>query len=176
VKIDDNDTMIFRNPAKDMLTLSFSPAREDKIPVSLKHQSAAEIAELERQVKAMAPALKKEAEAQKAKEAAEFAEAHQPLPKVAVTLPRDLEGLEQTKDDIKFTVAHGKARAVVEAMRKQFQESGWKEDMASLQAMAGALSFSKEKQILSIHYTDTGVMPTEITLSVMGAELEASSP
>jgi hypothetical protein len=38
--------------------------------------------------------------------------------------------------------------------------------------MAGALSFSKENQSLSISYTDTGVMPAEISLSAMGAELE----
>lgn len=38
--------------------------------------------------------------------------------------------------------------------------------------MAGALSFSKEKQSVTISYTDTGVMPAEISVSVMGAELE----
>ena len=38
--------------------------------------------------------------------------------------------------------------------------------------VAGALSLSKENQHFTIHYTDTGVMPAEINLSVMGGELE----
>ena len=50
VQVDDNDEMIFRNPAKDMLTLSMPPRPSGKIPVSLQHQSAAEIAELDRQI------------------------------------------------------------------------------------------------------------------------------
>ena len=175
VKIDDNDTMIFRNPAKDMLTLSMPPASDGKIRVSLQHQSAAEIAELERQIKAMAPALRKEAQAREAKEAAEFAEAHKPFPKVAVTLPDGITDVEQTKDEIKFKVGNGKAKAVAEAWRKEFRESGWKENAAVVAAMAGSIAFTKEKQSLTISYTDTGMMPAEIRLSAMGAELESST-
>jgi hypothetical protein len=175
VKIDDNDTMIFRSPAKDMLTLSMPPASDGKMRVSLQHQSAAEIAELDRQIKAMAPALKKEAQAREAREAAEFAEAHKPFPKVAVTLPGGVTDLEQTKDEIKFKVGNGKAKAVAEAWRKQFRESGWKENAAVVEAMAGSIALSKEKQSLTISYTDTGMMPAEIHLSAMGAELESST-
>src|ERR1017187_2553889 len=111
-------------------------------------------------------------EAKKAEEAAQVAEANKPLPKLAVTLPADAKGVEQAKDEIKFTVGNGKAKAVVETLRGQFREAGWKEDLATLNAMAGALSFSKEKQSLTISYTDTGMMPAEISLSAMGAELE----
>ena len=175
VKIDDNDTMIFRSPAKDMLTLSMPPASDGKIRVSLQHQSAAEIAELDRQIKAMAPALRKEAQAREAKEAAEFAEAHKPFPKVAVTLPDGITDVEQTKDEIKFKVGNGKAKAVAEAWRKEFRESGWKENAAVVAAMAGSIAFTKEKQSLTISYTDTGMMPAEIRLSAMGAELESST-
>lgn len=175
VKIDDNDVMIFRNAAHDMLTLSLSPARHGKIPVSLKHQSAAEIAELERLIKAEAPALRAKAEAEKAEETKRLAEANKPLSKVAVTLPADARSVEQKADEIKFTVGHGKAKAIAEAWRKQFREAGWKEDLATLNAVAGALSFSKENQHLTISYTDTGVMPTEVTLSAMGVELEQST-
>jgi hypothetical protein len=175
VKIDDNDTMIFRNPAKDMLTLSMPPASDGKIRVALQHQSAAEIAELDRQIKAMAPTLRKEAQAREAREAAEFIEAHKPSPKVAVTLPGGITDVEQTKDEIKFKVGNGKARAVAEAWRKQFRESGWKEDVAVVHAMAGSIALSKEKGSLTISYTDTGMKPAEISLSVMGAELEPST-
>lgn len=52
VDVDDRPTMIFRNPTKDMLTLSFDSEREGRLPVSLQFQSAAEIADLEQRMKA----------------------------------------------------------------------------------------------------------------------------
>jgi hypothetical protein len=119
--------------------------------------------------------LRKKAQEREAKEAAEFAEAHKPLPKVAVLLPADITGLDQTKDEIKFKVGSGKAKAIAQTWRQQFHDTGWKEDVATLDGMAGAISLSKEKQSLTINYTDTGMTPAEITISAMGAELEASS-
>jgi len=50
VDIDEHPTMIFRNPGKDMLTLSFSTERDGRTPVSLQFQTAAEIAELDRRL------------------------------------------------------------------------------------------------------------------------------
>jgi hypothetical protein len=58
VTIDDKEEMIFRNPAKDMLTLAMPPARGGKQSVSLQHQSAAEIAELDREMKEHLPEIK----------------------------------------------------------------------------------------------------------------------
>ena len=172
VEIDDDNEMIFRNPANEMLTLAM-PARGggDKYRVSVRYQSAAELAELDRQIKEQAPALKAAAEAREKQESARVTAANT-LPKVGVTLPPGAEGVETTKSEIKFTVAHGKAKAAAETFRKQFRDAGWKEDLATLDAMAGALSFSREKGSLTISYTDIGVMPTEITVSAMGAELE----
>lgn len=172
VDISDRPTMIFRNPTKDMLTLSFSSASGGKLPVSLQFQSAAEIAELDRQLKEQAPKIRAAAQARQAEEDARTAEANKPLPKLGVALPADAKGVEQTKDEIKFTVANGKAKAAAEALRKQFRDAGWKEDLATLDPMAGALSFSKEKQSITVSYTDTGVTPAEISVSAMGAELE----
>jgi hypothetical protein len=176
VDIDDKPTMIFRNPSKDLLTLSFSSAREGKIPVSLQHQSAAEIAELERRIKEKMPQIKAEMQRRDAAESAAFAEAHKPLPKVAVTLPGDASEVEQTAGSIKFTVGKGKARGIAEGWQKQFQAAGWKEEVATLNGMAGAVSLSKDKMSLNIHYTDTGFTPAEVNISAMGAELESSNP
>lgn len=50
VDINERPTMIFRNPGKDMLTLSFSAEHGGRTPVSLQFQTAAEIAELERRL------------------------------------------------------------------------------------------------------------------------------
>jgi len=41
--------------------------------------------------------------------------------------------------------------------------------------MAGTLLFSKENgQSVNVTYSDTGFMPTEVSLSAMRAELEAA--
>ena len=172
VPVDNLPTMIFRNPGKDMLTLKMSGASRGRLHVSVRFQSAAEIAELERKIKELAPALRAAAEEKKAKEAARLAEANKPPPKVVVTLPPGAKAAEQTKDSIKFTTEKGKAKEAAEALRAQFREAGWKEDVASLTPMTGALSFSKEKQSLTLTYTDTGMSPPELNLSAMGAELE----
>jgi len=172
VAVDETPTMIFRNPAKDMLTLSMAAPYGGKLPVSVRFQSAAEIAELDRKIKEQAPKLRAAAEKKAAEEAALLAENNK-VPKVAVTLPADAKDVKQTKDEIKFTVGKGKAKAAVESLRTQFREAGWKENFASLVGRSGAASFSKEDgQSVTITYTDTGIMPSEISLSAMRAELE----
>ena len=177
VDVDEKPTMIFRNPAKEMLTLSITGVLGGKLLVSVRFQSAAEIAELDRRIKEEAPKLRAAAEAKaakEAKEAAELAERNK-VPKVAVTLPADAKDVKQTNDEIKFTLGKGKAKAAVESLRTQFRDAGWKEDVASLERMAGTLLFSKEDgQSVNITYTDTGFMPTEVSVSAMRAELEAA--
>lgn len=174
VAVDEKPTMIFRNPAKDMLTLAAPGALRGKLLFSVCFQSAAEIAERDRRIKEEAPKLRAAAEAKAAKEAAELAERNK-VPKVAVVLPSDAKDVKQTKDQIKFSVGKGKAKGAVESFRTQFREAGWKENFASMAAMAGTLQFSKEDQSVTITYSDTntGFLPTEVTLSAMRAELEA---
>jgi hypothetical protein len=177
IDVDEKPTMIFRNPAKDMITLSMPYAYGDKLGVSVRFQSAAEIAELDRKIKELAPKLRAEAEAKaakEAKEAAELAEKNK-LPKVPVALPADAKDVKQTSDSIKFTVGKGKAKAAVESLRKQFRDAGWKEDVASVTGMSGVVSVSKEGgPSVTITYTDTGFLPTELSVSAFRAELEAA--
>jgi hypothetical protein len=177
VDVDEKPTMIFRNPAKGMLTLAATGMLRDKLLFSVRFQSAAEIAELDRRIKEEAPKLRAAAEAKaakEAKEAAELAERNK-VPKVAVTLPADAKVVKQTKDEIKFTVGKGKAKAAVESLRTQFREAGWKENVASVTGMSGVVSVSKEDgPSATITYTDTGFLPTELSISAMRAELEAA--
>src|SRR6266511_131353 len=174
VDVDEKPTMIFRNPAKDMLTLAASGVLRGKLLLSVRSQSAAEIAERNRKRKEAAPSLRAAAEAKaakEAKEAAELAERNK-VPKVVVTLPADAKVVKQTTDQSKFTVGKGKAKAAVESFRTQFRDAGWKEDVASMAGMSGTLLFSKEDGHLTITYSDTGFMPTEVSLSAMRVELE----
>ena len=88
---------------------------------------------------------------------------------------RELSAAKQTNDSIKFTLGKGKAKAAIESLRGQFRDAGWKEEHASMAAMAGTLSFSKEGGgSVTVTYSDTGFMPTEISLSAFRAELEAA--
>jgi hypothetical protein len=178
VDVDGRPTMIFRNPAKEMITLSVPyDYGSGKLGVTVRFQSAAEIAEIDRKIKEAAPRLRAAAEAKaakEAKEAAELAERNK-VPKVAVTLPADAKVVKQTKDEIKFTVGKGKAKAAVESLRTQFREAGWKEDVASVTGMSGVVSVSKEGgPSATITYSDTGFLPTELSVSAMRAELEAA--
>src|SRR5438094_10071366 len=174
VDVDEKPTMIFRNPAKDMLTLSITGVLGGKLLGSVRFQSAAEIAELDRRIKEEAPRLRAAAEAKAAKEAAELTERNK-VPKVAVTLPADAKDVKQTKDEIKFAVGKGKAKAAVESLRTQFGDAGWKEDVASLERMAGTILLSKEDgKSVNITYSDTGFMPSEVSVSAMRVEFEAA--
>jgi hypothetical protein len=175
VDVDEKPTMIFRNPAKDMLTLAATGVLRGKLLFSVRFQSAAEIAERDRRLKELAPKIRAAAEAKaakEAKEAAELAERNK-VKKVAVTLPADATDVKQTNDQIKFTVGKGKAKAAVESLRTQFREAGWKENFAAMAGMSGAVSFSKgDGQSVSLTYSDTPIAPSEVSLSAMRAELE----
>jgi hypothetical protein len=97
------------------------------------------------------------------------------VPKVVVTPPADAKIVKQTNDSIKFTVGKGKAKAAVESLRKQFRDAGWKEDVASVTGMSGVVSVSKEGgPSATITYSDTGFLPTELSVSAFRAELEAA--
>ena len=176
--VDGKPTMIFRNPGKDMLTLAVPyDYGSGKLGVSVRFQSGAEIAERGRRMKELAPklrALAEEKEAKEAKEAAELAEKNK-VPKVAITLPADAKEVKQTNDSIKFTLGKGKAKAAIESLRGQFRDAGWKEEHVSTEKMAGTLLFSKEGGgSVNVTYSDTGFMPTEVSVSAFRAELEAA--
>jgi hypothetical protein len=174
IAFDDKPTMIFRNPAKDMLTLSITGMLHSKLLFSVRFQSAAEIAELDRRIKEEVPKLRAAAEAKAAKEAAELAERNK-VEKVAVTLPADATDVKQTRDQIKFTVGKGKAKAAVESLRTQFRDAGWKENFAAMAGMSGAVSFSNgDGQSVSLTYSDTPIAPSEVSLSAMRGELEVT--
>jgi len=74
VDVDEKPTMIFRNAAKEMLTLAATGVLSGKHLFSVRFQSAAEIAERDRKRKEAAPKLRAAAEAKAAQEAKEAAE------------------------------------------------------------------------------------------------------
>ena len=179
VDVDEKPTMIFRNPAKEMITLSVPyDYGSGKLGVSVRFQSATEIAERDRRMKEMAPRIRAAAEAKaakEAKEAAELAEKNK-VPKVAVTLPADAKDVKQTNDSIKFTVGKGKAKAAVESFAETVSRRGLeRRRRVTRNAWPAHSLFSKEDgQSVNITYSDTGFMPTEVSVSAMRVEFEAA--
>ena len=156
--------MIFRNPAKDMLTLTMWGTQNEKgeTRAHLVHQSAAEVAEEERRYKEALAAKKKKDEDEKNK----------PKPKATVTLPAGAQGIEATAREIEFQLPTGKAKAAVDALAKELEGAGWKADAPIGEVAAGQMNFQKEGHSVSILYVDPGFIPAQITITGSGVELE----
>lgn len=164
---DGKHMVIYRNRAKDMLTLEMFEF-EGKLRVEMKHQSAAEVEAIDAEIDAKIAARKKAEEEKK----------NQPkvMPKLSVTLPADAKDVEAETGEIKFTIGAGKAKPFVESLRKKLKSEGWKEQTATLDAMVGLVLLEKGDQDLQLMYVETGVLPTEVTITATGFELEQAKP
>lgn len=162
--IDNKDEMVFRN-GDGVLFLEVQKEYQGKRKVMLSYTT---VAEMDAQAQREKAAAMKMLEAKKAEEkAAEMAK-----PKLNLSLPAGASGIEKTKNSLKFTVSNGKAKAAAEGLRKYFSDNGWKETAASLDGLAGMLSVSKDQQSVTINYMDTGFTPAEVSVTVIGADLE----
>lgn len=156
IEIDRKYVLIFRNPTKDLLTLEMYDVQGVN-HVSLKHETAEQVAESERRFKA--ELARREAEKNK------------PLPQVSITIPAEAKEIEQAKNRIEFQVAQGSGKAVVEVWRKALTADGWQEKVITLDDKVGSLSYDRDGQSLSVSFTDVGFMPAEVSISAIGAEL-----
>lgn len=160
IKIDFRHELIFRNPAKDMLTLEMHTV-DGITRVLLRHQTAELVAEIEKRAKA-------EIERRKM-------EKNKPLPKVVVSVPADATDVETTKSRIEFKTTTGAGKKAVDMLRKQLAKDGWKEKVNADDVGAGSITFSRKEQSLDLLYVDPGFIPAEITLSASGVELTTES-
>ncbi len=149
--------LIFRNPAGELLELTLVEVDELR-RVNLRHQSAAEVEAESLKAKALAKAAKMKKDA--------------PSPKVTIKLPVGAKVGEKTARSIEFTVAASSARARVISLGKTLTAAGWKENVSSLDPMAGVLSFTKDQGSISMDYVDIGLGPAEISITGTGVDLE----
>ncbi len=158
-QIDWKRGLIFRNAAQDMLELEMYEVEDEKVlRVIVKHQTAAEVAALE---KAHADAL--------------AAKKNTPLPKlgrVKITIPAGAEMSEITDKTLEFTLATGRGKAAAAAIRKALTDAGWKETVTTADNMVGLIQFQKGEQEISLNYVDPGFIPAEFTIRGTGVELE----
>jgi hypothetical protein len=154
---DDNSRkqfMVFRNPAKDMLSLDLL-LYEKSVEVSLKHQSAAEVAEEDRRAKEAAALAKAKYEAE-----------NKPVT-VVVPLPANAGKLNKLAVNIfEFPMATGSGAATLRAMREHFIKEGWTEEKGrELDKTSGTLSFTKGFAQLSLSYFDIGFGNVDIKIA-----------
>lgn len=158
--------LIFRNPAKDMLTLNMREIEDEKIVrYSLKFQTAEEIAKLDEELTKQAEAKKKEREA----------EANKPKPKVTIALPAGAKDVEAEESQIEFKLDSGQAQAAAEAIVKALEGDGWKVESSAAEPMAGQFSLRKDDRVVSVLYIDAGVIPAQVTVSGFGIAVERAA-
>jgi hypothetical protein len=159
--------MIFRNPEMELLNLDmWDLTNEKKVRVTLNHQSAAEVEELERRAKLAIEEQKKKAEAERNK----------PKPKAAISVPPGASDIQASKEEIEFHVATGQGKAAVGAIAQKLTAAGWKADTSAAgNKAAGELSFEKDGQSVKILYVDPGFIPAQITVTGWGVELEQAA-
>jgi hypothetical protein len=161
LEIDWKKLLIFRNEAKDLLELETSTV-DGKTRAELRHQSAAEVAEIDRLVKEEVARRKREMEE----------EAARPKPKFAITIPSGAEDVEVDTNEIAFKVGSGKAVEAFDALRKQLTDAGWEEEQHTQSANLGHSSFKKGDHSITLTYVETGILPSELTITGFGIELE----
>lgn len=158
--------VIYRNPAKDMLDVDLTEF-EGNIRVYAKFQTAKEVAEIEKQIDAQIAERKKKEEAQKNKPKDE--------PKtdaVKIALPAEAKDVKSDKTEIKFSIAAGKAKPFAEGLLKKLKADGWKALATTLEDMAGVVQLKKGDQDLTIIYLETGLLPSEVTITGDAVEVE----
>ncbi len=155
--VDDRDKsqfVIYRNEQKELLQLDLDKFT-DIVRVSLKHQTAVELAEEERLAKA-------HAEKAKAEEAARNVKV-----KVEIPLPANAGEIEKLKDNVfEVKVPTGTCSAILEGIRKHFVKAGWTEEKGTkLEEQIGSMDFKKGLAQLSFSYFDVGFGEAEIKVS-----------
>jgi hypothetical protein len=164
-RITDKNTsfMIFRNPAKDMLTLNMRDLGENKTRFDLSHQTAAEVEEVDRRIKLAIEERKRKEEEER----------NRPKPKVTIALPAGASSVEATAQEIEFQLPTGKAQEALDGLLQALKAEGWQAEQPVGQKEAGLLSLKKDGLEMSIQYVDPGFIPAQITITARGKlELE----
>lgn len=166
-RIGFKDVLIFRDPLKNLLTLETHQIPDENVlRVTVKYETAAEVAAMEQRMKEQVAAAKKKKEAEK----------NAPVPKLTLSMPAQAKVKKESKSVWELTVASGQAKAAVAPLRKALIDAGWKEEATVDNGMIGEITFSKDEQQLNLSYVDPGFIPGEITLRATRVELQKQEP
>jgi hypothetical protein len=165
------ESMIFRNDAKDMLTLTVRPPVEDRpTNYSLEYSTGEEVAKREAKIKKLiAERKKKQEEEEKAAEA----ERNKPKPKAAIVVPAGATEVEADEDGIEFKVKTGQGRAAYDAIVKALEADGWKAKVNSVDNVNGTALLEKDDNRINVNFVDAGaILPTQVSVSSFDIDLE----
>jgi hypothetical protein len=163
IKIDLYETLIFRNKADDLLTLSLDDVENGLIRGSLIHQTAAEVAAEEEMAR---QAAEEKANSQAAMERERAAN------KLAVPLPKNASEVEVSDSRIEFQLPSGKSATPLKDLRKFLTDAGWKEETVSDDPSASVFNYTKGDARLDLTSVDPGFIPAEVSLSASGVTLQ----
>ncbi|WP_422929285.1 hypothetical protein [Singulisphaera sp. PoT] len=171
VKVDFRSMLIFRNDARDIITLKMnSNSLRGTLRASLEQESAAEFEEKARRAEALSAKLKS-ASAEYMKRAAEKADRDRV--KIAIDLPAGASKVSRSRDRVEFKLPKGRARAAVEDIYNALVKAGWKSKPPQFEQLTGTVTLDKAAGVkLVILYVDTGFAEASVMLSAFGADIE----
>jgi len=170
IQSDFEQVLLFRNSAKDMLTLKLRNV-DGMARGLLEFLSAEDVEKLE---KKLAESASKNAEPAMAEEEPVTAEAEakeSPSVVVEVPLASTAKVTDASENALEFTVPSGAGKATVEGLRKHVLGAGWSEETAILENVAGNATLTKDSCMLSIVYADIGIGAAELTVMAIGGKL-----
>jgi hypothetical protein len=161
VKVDFKQTMIFRNSAKDMLTLELHEF-EGKTRGELQHESAAEVqAKYEREKAAAMKAASKKPEPSAAG--------------VAVKLPAKAKDVKASDSSIEFVIGAQEAKPAVTEIVAALKKAGWKIDKEMDNSGVGAVMLSKGDAEVVMTYFGLAGLPGSVNIIATGVKLERAA-
>ncbi len=155
--------LIFRNLEKEMISLDLNRFT-GIVRVLVQHRTAAEVAEMERQLDEAAERARQELAKQNRKV------------KVPVPLPAEAKKIEHPRENlIELTLKTGSGVGAFAGFRDHFRKDGWNEEVGTEAGPnTGHMHFKKGDSALSFSYFDTKITDAEITISGSGVVLEPS--
>lgn len=177
--------LVFRNPAKDMLTLDLT-TQDDKTHAVVRHLTDAEFTAIEEKAKQEEQKRLAENEARK-KKPAKTAErepgGNDPAPAakgtvVGIPVPQKAKKVNKTADNVlQISLAPGKGKGTAEMIRDHLVAAKWKlEEDAELDETSGNLTLKKNDQQVTLTYVDTGITDVMLMVIGIGTKLETTKP
>lgn len=169
IEVDFEKMLLFRNAAKDMLTLKLR-AVDALTRGQLEFLTAEDVDKMQRELD------KKHAESEPTAEQPPMAEEKPAAPDakaIIVEVPlADTTKVKQTSEEsLEFAIASGAGQSAAESLRKHFLAAGWNELNATLEKVAGNVMLTKDGTTLSIVYSDIGIGDSEVTVMAIGGKV-----
>ena len=170
IKSDFEEILLFRNPAKDMLTLKLRSV-DGMARGLLEFLTAEDVEKLEKKLAESKPEIEEPVMAEEGPTTAEVEPKETPSLVVEFPLASSAKVTDASDSALEIAVASGSGKSTVDGLRKHFVAAGWSEEVAVLERIAGNVTLTKEGCMLSIVYSDIGIGSAEMTVMAVGGKL-----